>query len=138
MTVASRVRLGLQANWQQFTLLVIINAFVGAMVGVEGQAIGVDMTPAMLARAQQSAGTMRLTYVEFREGYVEQLPAPDGWADVIISNGVLNLAPDKGSALREFQRVLKPTGRLQIVDTRSVVQTAVPEDGKHDIAVWAG
>lgn len=106
------------------------------MVGRRGQVIGVDMTPAMLEKARQSAAAMGLGNVEFRQGYMEQMPVPDGWADVIISNGVLNLAPDKGSALSEFRRVLKPTGRLQIADI--LVEKAVPEDGKHDIALWAG
>jgi 2-polyprenyl-3-methyl-5-hydroxy-6-metoxy-1,4-benzoquinol methylase len=106
------------------------------MVGPEGRVMGVDMTPAMLEKARKSAHDMGLTNVEFREGYMEQLPAPDGWADVVISNGVLNLAPDKASALLEFHRVLKPAGRLQIADI--LVQKAVSEDGKHDLALWAG
>lgn len=106
------------------------------MVGPTGQVIGVDMTPAMLAKARRAVAEAGLTNVEFREGYAEALPAPDGWADVVISNGVLNLMPDKAAALSEMARVLKPTGRLQIGDI--LVQKAVPEDAKNDIALWTG
>jgi 2-polyprenyl-3-methyl-5-hydroxy-6-metoxy-1,4-benzoquinol methylase/class 3 adenylate cyclase len=105
-------------------------------VGPTGQVIGVDMTPAMLDKAQQSAAELALNHVEFREGFAEQLPVPDGWADVVISNGVLNLAPDKNAALLEMWRVLKPAGRLQIGDI--LVEKPVPEDGKRDIDLWAG
>ncbi|MBI4531299.1 MAG: methyltransferase domain-containing protein, partial [Candidatus Latescibacteria bacterium] len=69
-------------------------------------------------------------------GYAEALPVPDGWADVIISNGVLNLMPDKSAALCEMTRVLKPEGRLQIADI--LVQKPVPEDAKEDIELWTG
>jgi SAM-dependent methyltransferase len=106
------------------------------MVGPEGQVIGVDMTPAMLKRARKSAIEAGLGQVEFREGVAESLPVPDGWADVVISNGVLNLLPDKLAALREMARVLKPGGRLQIGDI--LVQQAVPEDAKQQIDLWTG
>src|SRR5947209_10267232 len=86
------------------------------MVGPDGQVIGVDMTPAMLEMARKSAREAGSGHVEFREGLAESLPVPDGWADVGISNGVLNLLPDKLAALQEMARVLKPTGRLQIGD----------------------
>jgi ubiquinone/menaquinone biosynthesis C-methylase UbiE len=94
------------------------------------------MTPAMLDKARRAAVVAGLTNVEFREGYAEALPALDGWADVVISNGVLNLMPDKAATLSEMARVLKPTGRLQIGDI--LVQKAVPEDAKNDIALWTG
>jgi len=105
-------------------------------VGPGGQVIGVDMTPAMLAKARHAATEAGLANVEFREGYGEALPVPDGWADVVISNGVLNLMPDKAQVLQEMARVLKPTGRLQIGDI--LVQKAVPESAKRQIDLWTG
>lgn len=106
------------------------------MAGPDGQVIGVDMTPSMLAKARAAAAETGLPNVEFREGYAESLPVPDGWADVVISNGALNLVPDKGAALSEMARVLRPGGRLQIADI--LVQSAVPEDAKADISLWTG
>src|SRR6266581_4033540 len=106
------------------------------MVGPNGQVIGVDMTPAMLQKARKSATEAGLGNVKFRKGLAESLPVPDRWADVIISNGVLNLVPDKLAALQEMARVLKPTGRLQIGDI--LVQQAVPEDSKKQIDLWTG
>lgn len=106
------------------------------MVGPAGHVIGVDMTPAMLAKARHSAAEAGVRTVEFREGYAEALPVPDGWADVVISNGVLNLMPDKPTALHEMARVLKPTGRLQIGDI--LVQKPVPEEAKRQIHLWTG
>jgi arsenite methyltransferase len=106
------------------------------MVGATGYVIGVDMTPAMLARARQSAATSALQNVEFRDGYAEALPIPDDWADVVISNGVLNLAPDKAAALGEMYRTLKPGGRLQIGDI--LVQKPVPASAKRQIDLWTG
>lgn len=107
-----------------------------AMVGSAGRVIGVDMTPAMLATARRAGDEAGLANVEFRQGYCEDLPVEDGWADVVISNGVLNLVPDKRAALREMARVLKTGGRLQIGDI--LVQRAVPLDAKADIALWTG
>jgi SAM-dependent methyltransferase len=106
------------------------------MVGPTGHVIGVDMTPAMLDKARSSAAAAGTHNVEFREGFGEALPAEDGWADVVISNGVLNLMPDKDAALREMARVLKPGGRLQIGDI--LVQKPVPQDAKEDISLWTG
>ena len=77
-----------------------------------------------------------MTNVEFRAGFGESLPVEDGWAHVVISNGVLNLMPDKDAALRKMARVLKPGGRLQIGDI--LVQKAVPQDAKEDISLWTG
>jgi len=105
-------------------------------VGPEGYVIGVDMTPAMLEKARRAARQTGLSNVEFREGYAEALPVEDGWADVVISNGVLNLMPDKAAALEEMSRVLKPEGRLQIGDI--LVQRAVPESAKRKIDLWTG
>ena len=105
-------------------------------VGPQGRVIGVDMTPSMLENARQAANEVGLANVEFRQGYAEALPIADGWADVVISNGVLNLMPDKSDALEEMSRVLKPGGRLQIGDI--LVQKAVPESAKRKIDLWTG
>ena len=105
-------------------------------VGPDGRVVGVDMTPSMLKKARRAAGEAELKNVEFREGYAEALPVQDGWADVLISNGVLNLMPDKAAALEEMSRVLKPGGRLQIGDI--LVQKAVPESAKRKIDLWTG
>ena len=114
-----------------------IDSLIAAgMVGPDGHVVGVDMTPAMLEKARTGAVAASRDNVEFRQGYGEQLPVPDAWADVVISNGVLNLMPDKRAALAEMARVLKPGGRLQIGDI--LVQTAVPESAKEDIALWTG
>jgi arsenite methyltransferase len=114
----------------------IDSLIAGRMVGERGNVIGVDMTPAMLAKARQHAADAKAHNVEFREGYGEALPVPDGWADVVISNGVLNLMPDKSAALAEMARILAPGGRLQIADI--LVDLPVPQDAKADISLWTG
>ena len=106
------------------------------MVGPLGRVIGVDMTPAMLDKARGNAALLGLRNIAFHEGYLEELPLPDGLADVVITNGVINLCPDKPAALAEAYRVLKPGGRLQMADI--VVAQAVPDDAKEDIALWTG
>jgi arsenite methyltransferase len=106
------------------------------MVAPGGMVVGVDMTPAMLDKARRAARESGLANVEFRQGYMEAMPVGDEWADVVISNGVLNLAPDKHAALSEMARVLKPGGRLQIADI--LVQKAVPDSAKRDISLWTG
>lgn len=114
-----------------------IDSLVAArMVGPTGRVVGVDMTPAMLKRARAAAAESGLENVEFREAYMEELPVPDGWADVVISNGVLNLTPDKQKTLGEMFRVLRPGGRLQIADI--LVSRAVPEGAKKKIDLWTG
>ena len=114
-----------------------IDSIIAArMVGATGSVIGVDMTPAMLEKARKSADEADLHNVQFRSGLAESLPVADDWADVVISNGVLNLFPDKLAGLQEMARVLKPEGRLQIGDI--LVQKAVPEKGKQDIKLWKG
>ena len=114
-----------------------IDSLIAAkFVGPTGQVIGVDMTPEMVAKASQSARSAGLSNVEFRQGVAESLPAPDGWADLVISNGVLNLFPDKLAGMQEMARVLKPGGRLQIGDI--LVQKAVGAKGKRDIDLWKG
>jgi SAM-dependent methyltransferase len=106
------------------------------MVGLHGRVIGVDMTPAMLEKARGNAQLLGLINVEFRKGFAEELPVPDNSVDVVISNGVINLCPDKLRVYQEIYRVLKPGGRIQIADV--VVQKPVPEDAKEDIDLWTG
>lgn len=106
------------------------------LVGKSGHVIGVDMTPAMLKKAKEAAEKTGLTNVDFLEGYAESLPVSDGWADVVISNGVINLCPDKPSVFKEIYRALKPGGRMQIGDI--LVQKAVSDSAKEDIELWTG
>jgi SAM-dependent methyltransferase len=106
------------------------------MVSPAGQVVGVDMTPAMLEKARSAAQEAGISNVEFRYGYAEAIPIQDGWADVAISNGVLNLIPDKPAALQEAARVLKPGGRLQIGDI--LIRKPVPESAKRKIDLWTG
>ena len=105
-------------------------------VGPSGHVIGIDMTPAMLEKARTNAATLGLSNLEFREGYSEALPVEEGSADVVISNGVINLSPDKEAVFAEIARVLKPGGRLQIADI--LVQKAVPDAAKEQINLWTG
>jgi len=114
-----------------------MDAMVAAnAVGADGRVIGVDMTPEMLERAREGAVEAEISNVEFREGLAEQLPVDDEWADVVISNGVINLVPDKLGAYREIARVLKPGGRAQIADI--CVEKPVPESALQDIDLWTG
>ena len=106
------------------------------LVGASGRVIGIDMTPEMLAKARASAAEAGLTNVEFREGILEALPVETGWADVVISNGVLNLVPDKAAALAEMYRVLRPGGRLQAADI--VLERPVSAGSKQDVSLWTG
>lgn len=114
-----------------------IDSLIAArMVGPEGRVVGVDMTPAMLVKARRAAQQAGLDNVEFREGLGEALPVPNDWADVVISNGVLNLMPDKSAGLTEMARVLEPGGRLQIADI--LVEKAVSDQAKQNIDLWTG
>jgi arsenite methyltransferase len=105
-------------------------------VGPTGRVIGVDMTPAMLDKARANAALLALSNLELRQGYAEELPTPDGIADVVISNGVINLSPDKAAVFQEIARVLKPGGRVQIADI--IVTKAVPDAAKENIDLWTG
>jgi SAM-dependent methyltransferase len=106
------------------------------LVGPEGQVIGFDMTSEMLSKARAGAKTMGATNVEFRGGLAEDLPLPDEFADVVISNGVLNLTLSKVETLREWARILKPGGRLHIGDI--LVARSVPQEALGDISLWTG
>lgn len=108
----------------------------GRLVDPTGHVVGVDMTPEMLKKARDAAAQAGLSHVEFREGYAESLPVSDGWANKVISNGVVNLCPDKPGVFREMYRVLKPGGRIQIGDI--LVQKPVPESAKQKIDLWTG
>jgi SAM-dependent methyltransferase len=111
------------------------DAIVAAhLVGGDGRVVGVDMTPEMLAKARETARLMGLGHVEFRQGLAEDLPIEDGWAGVVISNGVLNLVADKAHVFREIFRVLRPGGRLQFADI--AVGRAVPEESVRNIDLW--
>lgn len=114
-----------------------LDALIAArLVGPQGRVIGVDMTPEMLMKARAGAAALGLKNVEFREGYAETLPLPDASADVVISNGVLNLTLDKTATLREWFRVLRPGGRLQVGDL--LVERPLPPDALDDLSLWTG
>ena len=106
------------------------------MSGPEGRAIGVDMTASMVARAHASAREMDLENVELHESLIESVPVADGSVDVVISNGVIDLVPDKPAVFAEIDRVLKPGGRLQLADV--VIHTAVSADARDRIDLWTG
>jgi arsenite methyltransferase len=104
--------------------------------GPTGRAIGVDMTPAMLERAAAGARDMGLENVELHESLIEALPLEDASVDVVISNGVIDLVPDKEAVFAEIDRVLRPGGRLQLADV--VIHTEVSEDARERIDLWTG
>lgn len=104
--------------------------------GPRGRAIGVDMTEEMRLRAAQGAAAAGLTNVEVREGDATRLPVDDASIDVVISNGVLNLVPEKERAIAEIARVLRPGGRVQIADI--VIAELLPESALRDVDLWAG
>ena len=111
------------------------DAFVAAhLVGPTGRVVGVDMTPEMLAKARATTRSLGYEHVEFREGIIEDLPIDDGWADVVISNGVLNRVADKARAFAEIRRILRPGGRLQFADI--AVGGEVPTEAACDIDLW--
>jgi arsenite methyltransferase len=106
------------------------------MAGPEGRVIGVDMTPAMLERAAASARGMGVSNVELHESLIEALPVADASVDLVISNGVIDLVPDKDAVFGEIDRVLRPGGRLQIADV--IIHTEVSADARERIDLWTG
>jgi arsenite methyltransferase len=106
------------------------------MVGPEGNVTGIDMTPQMLAKARAAATELGTGNVEFVEAEAEQLPFPDGSFDVVISNGVIDLIPDKDAVFSELFRVLVVGGRMQIADV--TIQNPVSEEGRRNIDLWTG
>jgi SAM-dependent methyltransferase len=113
------------------------DSFVAAhQVGPTGQVVGVDMTVEMLDKARDTASRLGFEQVEFRHGLAEDLPIEDGWADVVISNGVVNLCADKRAVLDEIRRVLRPDGWLQLADIAN--GRPVPPEALQDIDLWTG
>ncbi len=113
------------------------DSFIAAgQVGPGGQVVGIDMTPEMLAKSRQTARALGFAHVEFREGLAEALPVEDAWADVVISNGVINLCADKQAVFSEIFRVLRPGGRLQFADIAN--GRPVPIEALRDIDLWTG
>ncbi|MCP5025279.1 MAG: methyltransferase domain-containing protein [Actinomycetia bacterium] len=111
------------------------DSFIAAdLVGDSGQVIGVDMTTEMLDKSRSTAEALGLTQVEFREGLAEQIPVEEGWADVVISNGVFNLCADKQAVFEDVMRVLRPGGRLQFADIANGAD--VPAEALSDIDLW--
>jgi len=114
-----------------------IDVFLSARrVGPSGKVYGLDMTDEMLALARENQQQAGLTNVEFLKGEIEQIPLPDDSVDLIISNCVINLSPDKDKVLKEAYRVLKPGGRLAVSDI--VVRGAMPKEVRHTMELWAG
>jgi SAM-dependent methyltransferase len=107
-----------------------------SQVGAAGRVVGVDMTVEMLTKSRETARELGLANVEFREGLAEKLPVEDGWADVVISNGVINLCADKRAVFGEISRVLRPGGTLQFADIAN--GRPVPPEALRDIDLWTG
>jgi SAM-dependent methyltransferase len=107
-----------------------------AQVGASGRVVGVDMTDEMLDKSRETAAALGYKQVEFREGLAEALPIDDGWADVVISNGVINLCADKRAVFAEIHRVLRTGGRLQFADIAN--GRPVPLEALREIDLWTG
>ncbi|MBA3287711.1 MAG: methyltransferase domain-containing protein [Acidimicrobiia bacterium] len=108
----------------------------GLQVGPTGHVVGVDMTAEMLDKSRQTATALGYDHVEFRDGLAEALPIDDGWADVVISNGVINLCADKRAVFAEIRRALRPGGWLQFADIAN--GRPVPPEALRDIDLWTG
>jgi len=113
------------------------DSFIAAgQVTDSGRVVGIDMTPEMLKKSRATADDLGYTCVEFREGLAESLPVEDGWADTVISNGVINLCADKKAVFTEIHRVLKPSGWLQFADIAN--GRPVPSEALREIDLWTG
>lgn len=113
------------------------DSFIAAgQAGPPGHVVGVDMTPEMLEKSRETADLLAFAQVEFREGLAERLPVDDAWADVVISNGVINLCADKKAVFEEIHRVLSPGGWLQFADIAN--GRPVPTEALRDIDLWTG
>lgn len=113
------------------------DSFIAAgQAGPPGHVVGVDMTPEMLEKSRETADLLAFAQVEFREGLAERLPVDDAWADVVISNGVINLCADKKAVFEELHRVLSPGGWLQFADIAN--GRPVPTEALRDIDLWTG
>jgi SAM-dependent methyltransferase len=113
------------------------DSFVAAaQVGTGGRVVGIDMTPEMLTKSRATASQLGYSHVEFRDGFAEALPVDSGWADVVISNGVINLCADKRAVFTEIRRVLRPGGTLQFADIAN--GRPVPPEALRDIDLWTG
>ncbi|MBT3790295.1 MAG: methyltransferase domain-containing protein [Alphaproteobacteria bacterium] len=111
------------------------DCFVAAsQVGDSGEVVGIDMTAEMLAKSRSTASDMKLGNVDFREGYLEAIPVEDGWADVVISNGVLNLCADKPGVFAEIFRMMRPGGTLQFADIAN--SNEVPDSARSNVDLW--
>lgn len=113
------------------------DSFIAAdQVGETGHVVGVDMTPEMLEKSRDTAAALEFAHVEFRDGLVEAIPVKDAWADVVISNGVINLCADKRAVFGEIHRVLRPGGTLQFADIAN--GRPVPPEALRDVDLWTG
>jgi len=113
------------------------DSFIAAtQTGPTGRVVGIDMTAEMLAKSRATAEQLGLAHVEFREGLAEAMPVEDGWADVVISNGVINLCADKQGVFAEIFRVLRPGGVLQFADIAN--GRPVPIEAMRDVDLWTG
>ena len=113
------------------------DSFIAAgQVGQSGRVVGVDMTPEMLTKSRATVEALGFDHVEFREGLAEALPVEDGWADAVISNGVINLCADKHAVFTDINRVLRPGGWLQFADIAN--GRPVPPEALRDIDLWTG
>ena len=113
------------------------DSFVAAtQTGPTGRVVGIDMTPEMLAKSRATAESLGFAHVEFRDGLAEVMPVEDGWADAVISNGVINLCADKQAVFAEIHRVLRPGGVLQFADIAN--GRPVPTEAIRDVDLWTG
>jgi len=108
----------------------------GGQVGQSGHIVGVDMTAEMLEKSRATAALLGYDHVEFREGFAEALPVEDGWADAVISNGVINLCADKQAVFADIRRVLRAGGWMQFADIAN--GRPVPPEALRDINLWTG